>query len=217
VRRRNPPWNSYDATTTASVSRSARSPSPRARRVAERAPDESEHRPEALGREEHRLVGRARCADGAAGPREVPDERVGSAALDAALEVRHVPGEPKELQLEREREWIEPGAAAQAGGDRVHRGEEPRQSLERALVPLLLDEQPEHRLGADEPDREAIRSSRVGRCASTSETPVTVCNSPPPWWSRSSTCEKGSRRAPKRDFVFRTPFAIAPMRPRSAE
>ena len=43
-----------------------------------------------------------------------------------------------------------------------------------------------------------------------------VCSSPAPSCSISSTCESGSRRAPKRDFVFRTPFAIAPIRPRSA-
>ena len=49
------------------------------------------------------------------------------------------------------------------------------------------------------------------------DTPVTVWSSPEPSWSRSSTWENGSRRAPKRDFVFRTPFAIAPIRPRSDE
>ena len=39
---------------------------------------------------------------------------------------------------------------------------------------------------------------------------------PRPRWSPSSTCEKGSRRPPKRLFVRRTPFAIAPIRPLAA-
>ena len=126
-------------------------------RVGERAPDEREHSPEAVGREEHRLVGRARRAHRPAGAREVADEPVHAAALDAALEMRDVAGEPQELELERERDRIERGTSARARPDRVHRREEPRQRLERALVPLLLDEQPQHRLRADEPDREAVR------------------------------------------------------------
>ncbi len=35
--------------------------------------------------------------------------------------------------------------------------EEPRQRLEGPLVLLLLDEEPQHRLGADERDREPVR------------------------------------------------------------
>ena len=44
-----------------------------------------------------------------------------------------------------------------AGGNRVDRLEEARQRLECALVPLLLDVEPQHRLRADEADREPIR------------------------------------------------------------
>ena len=46
--------------------------------------------------------------------------------------------------------------------------------------------------------------------------PVTVCSSPLPWWSISSTWPSGSSRPPKRNVVRRTPFAIAPTRPRLA-
>ena len=108
-------------------------------------------------REEDRLVGRAGRAHRSPGSGEVADEAVGPAALDAALEVRDVAGEPQQLELERERERIERGTSARAGRNRIHGGEEPRQRLERALVALLLDEEPQHRLGADEPDREAVR------------------------------------------------------------
>src|ERR1043166_7445195 len=58
-------------------------------------------------------------------------------------------------------------------------------------------------------------SSRASRCDRTSSAPVTVWSSPPPWCSRSSTWLSGSRRPPNRDFVLRTPFATAPIRPRS--
>ena len=157
VRRRKPPWNSYDATTTASVSRSARSPSPRPCASASGLQMSASIPRKPVGREEDRLVGRARRAHRAAGTGEVADEPVRSAALDAALEVRDVAGEPQQLELERERDRIERGTSARARRDRVDRGEEPRQRLERALVALLLDEEPQHRLGADEPDREAVR------------------------------------------------------------
>ena len=100
---------------------------------------------------------RADCADGTSGPRQVPDQAPGLAALDAGLEVREVPGEPEELELERERQRVERGPAAQAGRQRVEDGQEARHRLERALVPLLLDEEPEHRLRADEPDGEPVR------------------------------------------------------------
>ena len=70
--------------------------------------------------------------------------------------------------------------APAAGGERVDRPEEPRQRLEGALVLLLLDEEPEHRLGSDERDREAVRLLARRPWASTSETPVTVCSSPEP-------------------------------------
>ena len=157
VRSRKPPWNSYDATTTASASRSARSPSPSPCASASGLQKSACIPRKPSGEQEHRLVGRARRAHGASRARQVADEAVRSAALDAALEMRDVAGEPQELELERERERVERCASARAGRDRVHRDEEARQRLERALVPLLLDEEPQHRLRPDEPDREAVR------------------------------------------------------------
>ena len=45
---------------------------------------------------------------------------------------------------------------------------------------------------------------------------MTVCSSPRPSCSTSSTWESGSSRPPNRDRVFLAPFAIAPTRPRSS-
>ena len=99
---------------------------------------------------------RAACADGAPGTGQVAGEVRGLAALDARLQVREVPREPQELELERKCQRVERRAAAHAGRQRVQDGQEARHRLERALVPLLLDEEPEHRLRADEPDGEPI-------------------------------------------------------------
>ena len=65
--------------------------------------------------------------------------------------------EPEQLQLEREDERIEGGPPARLRRPRVQRIEEPRQGKERAVVPLLLGVEAEHRLEADEPDLEAVR------------------------------------------------------------
>jgi hypothetical protein len=48
------------------------------------------------------------------------------------------------------------------------------------IVLLLLDEQAEHRLGADEGNRQAVGVLARRLWASTSDTPVTVCSSPQP-------------------------------------
>ena len=76
----------------------------------ERAPEERQERPEPLRREEDGLVGRTRRADGAAGARQVADQGLSAAALDAALDVRDVAGEPEQLQLKGERQRVERGA-----------------------------------------------------------------------------------------------------------
>ena len=99
-----------------------------------------------------RMVG----ADRAAGAGREADELGVRAALDAARQVRQVAGEPQQLQLEREPERVERRPAA---GDRrrvVEQVEEPRQRVERALVRLGLAEEPQHRLGADQPDVQAV-------------------------------------------------------------
>ena len=157
VRRRKPPWNSYEATTTARTSRSARSPSPSPCASASGLQSRDTEAAKAFRGEHHRLGRSTRGADGASRSRQVADERVRAAALDAALEMRDVAGEPEQLELERERERVEGRPPPKPRGSAVERGEEPRQRLERALVPLLLDEEPQHRLGADEADRRAIR------------------------------------------------------------
>ena len=125
-------------------------------RVRERAPDEGDHSAESLGREKDRLIGRARSAHRAPGSRQIADELADLSALDAALQMRDVAGEPQQLELEGEREWIERGTTSRAGRQGVDSGEESRERLERALVLLLLDEEAQHRLGADEPDREPV-------------------------------------------------------------
>ena len=85
--------------------------------------------------------------------------------------MRKVPREPEELQLERQRERIERSPAAQAGRQGVEHRQVPGHRLERPLVPLLLDEQPEHGLRTHEPDRQPVRvlarrSMRIDeRCA----------------------------------------------------
>ena len=71
--------------------------------------------------------------------------------------MRDVAREPKQLELERECERIQGSASCQVGSDRIHRREKPRQRLESALIPLLLDEEAQHRFDADESDREPIR------------------------------------------------------------
>src|SRR5206468_625062 len=76
--------------------------------------------------------------------------------FDAALELREIAGQPEQLELKGERQRVERRTSAQAGRNRVDCGEEARDRLEGTLVLLLLDEQSEHGLGPDEPDREAI-------------------------------------------------------------
>src|SRR5919197_2767843 len=71
--------------------------------------------------------------------------------------MRQVPGQPEQLQLERERERVERGPNRRETRRRVEQIEKPRECAERALVGLLLDEQAQHRLGADQPDVESIR------------------------------------------------------------
>ena len=118
-------------------------------------------------RRERRARRRAAAADRAARLRRVADERhVVGAALGAARQVRQVAGEPEQLELERERERVERRPRRARGSSSSSDVEEARQRRERALVPLLLGEEAQHRLGADQPDAEPVRLLAHGRGAS---------------------------------------------------
>ena len=86
---------------------------------------------------------------------EVSRERRAGPAFGAALRVRLVAGEPEELELEGECERVLRGPRGPRL-ERVAGVEEPRDRLERPRVRLLLGEETQHRLGADEPDREPV-------------------------------------------------------------
>ena len=109
------------------------------------------------GAGERDRAGGAAAADGAACAGRVADERgLRLAALRAARDVREVAREPQQLELEGERERL----VRRAGGGRlrvVEQVEEARQRGERARVPLLLAEEAEHRLRADEARAEPVR------------------------------------------------------------
>ena len=95
-------------------------------------------------------------ADRSAGLRGIADERPFGPAFGAARQMREVPREPEQLQLEGEDERIERRLGPARLGA-VQDVEKPRQRLEGARVPLLLDEEPEHRLEPDQTDGQAVR------------------------------------------------------------
>ena len=142
---------------TRRASRCARSERPELRCIGERPREERLDPCDPVGAERERLGRRrATLADSASGARRVADERLPlRAALGAGGDVRQVAGQPEQLELEREPERVE---GRPVGGVRrvVEKIEEARQRDERPLVRLLLAEQPQHRLGADHPDREAV-------------------------------------------------------------
>src|SRR5205085_11248540 len=105
---------------------------------------------------EARRTGRVHAAHGAARASGERLERVGRTALDAARQVRQVPGEPEQLQLEAEDERID-GRSCRRGGRLVEQVEEACERAEGPLVRLRLAEEPQHRLGADQADVEAVR------------------------------------------------------------
>src|SRR5262249_60328435 len=80
----------------------------------------------------------------------------GRAALGAALELRQIAGHPEQLELEREPQRVKLGALGwRAALDAVEEVEEASQRQEGAVVALLLGEEAQRGLGADEPDGEA--------------------------------------------------------------
>ena len=216
LRSRKPPCSSYDEVTTASASRRARSPRPAAAASAIGRREEALDPGEPVGREREGPRG-VTPADGAPGARGEAGEALSSTALDARRDVREVAREPEELELEREAERVELGPAWDRRAPARRRGG--RGSAPAPRTPWRSPRA--RRTAAASPRRRSARrragsgSSRVSWCEAIRSTPVTVCSSPEPSCRTSSTCESGSRRAPKRDFVFRIPFAIAPIRPRS--
>jgi hypothetical protein len=99
---------------------------------------------------------RAGPADRAAGLGRVADERLGiCAALRATREMREIPGEPEQLELEREPERVERRTGVHRR-EAVEEIEEPGQRLEGPRVCLLLGEQAQHRLRAEQPDPEPV-------------------------------------------------------------
>jgi hypothetical protein len=80
-----------------------------------------------------------------------------NAAVAAGPEIEYVRARLADEVFVMARERVERGPPASTGRDGVDRLEEARQRLEGPVVLLLLDEEPQHRLGADERDRETIR------------------------------------------------------------
>jgi hypothetical protein len=109
--------------------------------------------------------------------------------------VRQVAGEPEQLELERERERLKL-VGRRPRRQLVQQVEKAGQRLEGARARLLLRVEAKHRLGADQPDAEPVRvfAGRVMRADELD--PRDRLQLPLPTWSRSSTWESGSSRAP---------------------
>ena len=110
--------------------------------------------------------------------------------------MRQVTGDRQQLELKRQPERIERGIARWFGSGSTN-------SLSTASAPIS-------------PTASRCGRARTSAWAWTMSAPDTVCSSPRPSCSISAACVSGSKRAPKRDAVLRTPFAIAFTRPRSA-
>ncbi len=182
----------------------------RNRRVEEHA-----HPVDAFGRERDptRVASRAGPSPGRG---EEAHERILRPAFDARVEMRRVAGHPEELELEREHDRDRARHASPGRGGTSSRASRKRVSAVNAFS--FASCSVKRRSIASSPIMPTwsrYGSVRIRSCERTSEAPVTVSSSPRPWWSTSSTWEKGSSRAPKRDLVLRTPFATAPTRPRS--
>ena len=175
----------------------ARSPSHERRGVGDRRPEQRRQAASALRRELDRRRGRRRA--------HAPRRRPGGTR-------RGLPRAPHSTQLsrcgrnpdsQRSLSWNERTSGSSAGrrpgcGSRcVERVEEPRQREERAVVPLLLGEQPQHRLEPDEADLEpvAVGADPVvrtdERCAGDrSELPAAAVEAP----ARRARTARGGRR-----------------------
>ena len=188
MRRRKPPWYSYEAATSAAPSRAPRSERPVPCASASGVASSARIPRKPL----RRKADRARPAVAthrAAGRGLVADETSADAALDAAVQVRQVARRPRGASAGRTaRAGRGPAVRARATGSR-RAGRGTGQSHEGTVVRLLLGKEAQHRLGADQPDREPVRVLARPWCDARRSAPVTVCSSPEPWCSISSTCE----------------------------
>ena len=151
VRRRKPPWCSYEPY-DASASRAAVAAASCAA-ASGVASSRDPRNPSARAGSSRA----ARAADGAARRRQVADERL--ARRRTRRSCRGAAGSP---ETQSSLSWNESASGSSAGRDGARGGssssevEEARQRRERALVRLLLGEEPQHRLGADQADREPV-------------------------------------------------------------
>ena len=152
MRRRKPPWYSYDDVITRSASRAARLEISASTSGVAKEPFD----PRDALRGQRERARATTLADRSAGLRGIADERPFGPAFGAARQMREVPREPEQLQLEGEDERIERRLGPARLGA-VQDVEKPRQRLEGARVPLLLGEEPEHRLEPDQTDGQTVR------------------------------------------------------------
>ena len=102
-------------------------------------------------------------ADCAAGSCRESDKRSVGAAAGAAGEMRQIPGEPQELELEGEREWIEHGPVPPSCSRSfwtVQNVEEAHERVERTGILVMLDEQPQNGLEPDVAHRRSVGIAR---------------------------------------------------------
>ena len=161
---------------------------------------------------ERERAGLAARADDAAGAGREGAQVLAVAAGGAGRELGREAGGEQQLQPERQRVGARGGV-----GVGVEQLELAAEQVVGGRVRLGRVEQPQHgvaRLAGALERGAPLAQRRVARRRS--PPPVTVHSSPRPSCSTRLTRNSGSSRPPKRDFVRRTPLAIAPTRPRSA-
>src|SRR3954453_8713530 len=114
----------------------------RCMRLRERAAQERVDPLQAGGRDAPLAGTGAPAAHHAAGSGRIGDEIVVGTAVGAVAEVGEIPRQPEELELKREAERVE--HVVSVGRRLIEHVEKTRKRLERALVALLLAEEPQH-------------------------------------------------------------------------
>jgi glutaredoxin 3 len=95
-------------------------------------------------------------ADRPSRPSREPHERLRVATGRTAREMRKVAGEPEELQLEGEHERLQGRLGRKRRIDIVQQVEKAGERMEGRWLRLLLDEEPQHGLEPDVPDRQSV-------------------------------------------------------------